>query len=500
MGGPEAVERLDGCFSGIIVDEESRELLVVSDRLGQRTLRYLSLGGRLLVASHDLALVATGAVAPELDLVSAASVFSVGWSIGGAPLLAGVRRLAAGERLRFQDGRSQLDVHAPFARPAHRHPRDRTDVNRRMLCAIGERVRRFASRRATVHCDLTAGLDSRVVWSMLAAVTQPEQRIAYTTGSSEGLEVTTAARIVSLTGGRHEVGPVPEVVAVDFARHLRALAVALNGDTSGKRALGRLPVASAPVRIGGGGGEIFRGYYASLADPKDRPEEAASKFLARRAPRLDALSPASQLTLNARVTAVFARHAEWSPHPSDWFEAFYALDRLGVWGRVATWRYWAPIWNPFACADAVELLFSLPVPSAHHVDLHQRALRQHFLRGYLMPTNGSGWPPLEGPGRLRARGRKLLKTMVKFTRRRGLLRGRELDVDELRARRLEGAVLENLREQALSSGGVASALIERPTLEALFARHLERRSELEALGALATLEAHQRLLREAAAG
>ena len=86
-GGVGAVRMLEGSFSAVLIDRSTREVALVCDLIGHRYLRYLADGEGLLISPHDLALVATGRCRPEVDLASACSIVTWGWSLLGRSLL-----------------------------------------------------------------------------------------------------------------------------------------------------------------------------------------------------------------------------------------------------------------------------------------------------------------------------------------------------------------------------------------------------------------------------
>ena len=85
--GLEAVRRLAGSFSAVLIDLTSASLFVVSDAIGRRALRYFCDQDLLLISNHDLPIIATGLCELNFDLVTAASIVSCGWSIRGASLV-----------------------------------------------------------------------------------------------------------------------------------------------------------------------------------------------------------------------------------------------------------------------------------------------------------------------------------------------------------------------------------------------------------------------------
>jgi asparagine synthase (glutamine-hydrolysing) len=104
--GDDVVDELRGMFAFAIWDEPRRRLLLARDRLGIKPLYYtLDRDGVLSFASEIKALVASGAVAPELDYAALADFAANRFTSGDDTLFAGVRRLAPGHVLVWEEGR-----------------------------------------------------------------------------------------------------------------------------------------------------------------------------------------------------------------------------------------------------------------------------------------------------------------------------------------------------------------------------------------------------------
>jgi hypothetical protein len=73
-GGAPRVSHLDGCFSAVIINRATHEVVLI----GRRRLSHYTHDRTLLVSPHDATLMATGHVPVEFDWISIESV--VGWS------------------------------------------------------------------------------------------------------------------------------------------------------------------------------------------------------------------------------------------------------------------------------------------------------------------------------------------------------------------------------------------------------------------------------------
>src|SRR5690606_24850160 len=107
-------------------------------------------------------------------------------------------------------------------------------------------------------CDLSAGFDSRVVFSLLLSVIDDPSRIIATTwGAANSRDIRVANRLAKMYGTRFssfvELPPPPD----DFIARCDLLAFAMNGGTPGKRAM-KYPSGFTPhpkAYASGSGGE-----------------------------------------------------------------------------------------------------------------------------------------------------------------------------------------------------------------------------------------------------
>ena len=113
--GEECLDRLNGMFAFALWDRRRRRLVCARDRFGEKPFYYaLGEGGqRFAFASEVKALVAAGAVSPELDSRAVYRFFRFGEQAGvAATVWRGVRRLLPGEMLIVDTSGPRLVVRA----------------------------------------------------------------------------------------------------------------------------------------------------------------------------------------------------------------------------------------------------------------------------------------------------------------------------------------------------------------------------------------------------
>ena len=182
VGGWNKARNLEGCFSSVILDRTDGVVVLIGDLTGRRALSYFHNNKSLLVSPHDVALMSTGCIPLEYDEVSVGSVVAVEWSLRGRSLLKHVKTCHPAEYLRWSDGKIQHLVDA-VVEPAQRiSPMDSNAISRHLdhMIKTGQaNARIFIADKPEIKCDLSAGLDSRVTWSLLLSVFgEPSQIIA----------------------------------------------------------------------------------------------------------------------------------------------------------------------------------------------------------------------------------------------------------------------------------------------------------------------------------
>ena len=107
--GRDVVEHLRGMFAYAIWDKAKRSLFIARDRLGVKPLYYVhNENGDLYFASEIKALLAAGAVKPEVNFAALQDQFANHGTCGDATLFAGVKRLKPGHTLEWKDGKIEI--------------------------------------------------------------------------------------------------------------------------------------------------------------------------------------------------------------------------------------------------------------------------------------------------------------------------------------------------------------------------------------------------------
>lgn len=167
--GEGAIGRLRGMFAFALWDSAEESLFTARDPFGIKPFYFSCEGGRLLFASETAALLASGAVAREIDPVSVADYLA--WFAVPAPrtIYRGIMSLQPGECMRFCRGK--VDIRPAWA--FRSIPEGRTPCASRREFIGGLRAQLDDTIRAHMLADvpvgafLSGGLDSAVVAGLM---------------------------------------------------------------------------------------------------------------------------------------------------------------------------------------------------------------------------------------------------------------------------------------------------------------------------------------------
>jgi len=167
LNNAEKINRFEGAFAAVAWHTPTRTAFVLNDQTSTLNL-YVGDRSEGLWAS-TVALPLARALGVGLDPGGVREFFSRGTVLTPTSMFDGIRRLEAGESLRYRDARTERRFHwRPVQDP---RPQENT---RSAAAAVSElakdRIRRFAGVSAGVIADLTGGYDSRMVATAANAV------------------------------------------------------------------------------------------------------------------------------------------------------------------------------------------------------------------------------------------------------------------------------------------------------------------------------------------
>jgi hypothetical protein len=514
-GKVEAVRRLDGCFSALVVEVKTRKIHILSDVLGFRSLRFFSDGECILISPHDIPIVATGLCPVEIDLPSAGSIVAFDWSLGGKSLLKKISVCNPHDYVTWQAGEIRR-TYAPLVGWEGRiSSQDQVGIGRhldRMVENMLENTGSFCRNWPTVCMDLTAGNDTRAVLALVLATVEKSCLRAATLGATHNIEVRTARRLAKMYNFHHEHNlHIPEkIIWDDFVTNCRLRAFMMNGDTNCKRAADQMPsYYSGTPMLTGGSGALYKGYYYKHSDGsrflKKLSSDVVMNFLMAKFPRIRKLPWQSNelpKRIALRMASVLGALNEISFCGADLLDLFYTYERIGRWGAMAARFTWRPLWfDPFASPKLFQMAFKLPPLILNDLLLHKTIIRRFLPGAYWVPVNKYEFLPLTGRSAAKTLVTKGIKSIgPKYLRLRDLLVTQEYaeSHEQARARCFAKLLKDSLSDLLLADDGIGKRIFEQNGLQSIIQDHvLGKRNNLQVIGSLVTLETHRHLLTEA---
>jgi asparagine synthase (glutamine-hydrolysing) len=204
--GAEAPRHLRGMFAFAIWDQCQNELFLARDRFGVKPLYYvLTSDGSVFFASEIKALLAAGAVAPELNVGALPDYLANHATSGDETLFRGVRRLPPGSTLRWRDGDVEI---ARYWEPTHRAPSTTGRSHRALVTEFRERFTEAVRVRLMADVPLgvflSGGIDSAAIAAeMSALVDEPIRTFSVAFAEREANELAYARLVAERFGTAH---------------------------------------------------------------------------------------------------------------------------------------------------------------------------------------------------------------------------------------------------------------------------------------------------------
>ncbi len=280
--GLRALEKLNGCFSGLLVDLSHRQAVLFNDRYGLNRIYVHEHGERLLFSSEAKSLLAVVPELRELDPRGLAEWFSCGCVLGDRTLFRGVSLLPPGSAWIFSaDGTLRKKSYFSSSAWENQPTLSPTEFSERLNETFPRVLSRYTNGSEPVGMSLTGGLDGRMImaWAQPSEGTLP----CYTFNSSyrDCADVRIARKVAATCGQQHQTISVGDEFLAEFPKLAEQTVHITDGamDVSGAAELyvNRLARQIAPVRLTGNyGSEILRRHVAfkprSLAEEMFSPD------------------------------------------------------------------------------------------------------------------------------------------------------------------------------------------------------------------------------------
>jgi asparagine synthase (glutamine-hydrolysing) len=262
--GDRFFEKLNGLFSGLLIDKRQGRAFLFNDRYGMERIYWHKTKDATCFASEAKALLR---VLPELrafDQEGVAQFLTFGCTLGQRTLFQGVELLPEASVWSFENGRCQKRKYfspetwesQPIL-PAESFVAEFQQTFQQILP-------RYFESKSKIGISLTGGQDSRMIMACLPKA--EEKPVCYTFAGEkrDTLDALLAARVAQVCGLEHQILRIGPDFFSDFASHVDRTVYVTDGCLGSLGAheiyLNNQARALAPVRLTGVfGGEILRG-------------------------------------------------------------------------------------------------------------------------------------------------------------------------------------------------------------------------------------------------
>lgn len=271
--GMEFFRRLNGIFSGLIVNLRDRKIVLFNDRYGLGRVYYHESAGRFYFASEAKALLKVLPPLRRLDMQSWGEFFSCGCALQNRTLFSGVSLLPGGAIWTF---RTQPEVRREFY--FHRDVWENQETlspasyYEKLKETFARVLPRYFQGKESVALSLTGGIDSRMI--IAGAQFLPFRLQCYTFGGMyrDCADVRIARRVAKACQQYHEVVALHRKFFFEFPALAKRSVYFTDGAMDVTGAVGlfvnRMAREIAPVRLTGNyGSEILRGHIAFKTVP-----------------------------------------------------------------------------------------------------------------------------------------------------------------------------------------------------------------------------------------
>lgn len=266
--GIKCLEKLNGWFSGLVVDLRERKIILFNDRYGLSRIYYHENKHGFYFASEAKALLRILPELRQLNLLSLAEVFSCGCPLQNKTLFSGLSLLPGGSAWEFSRvGETKKEAYFRPEDWENQPLLSEVEYYDRLRETFQRVLPRYYSGKGRGAVSLTGGVDSRMImaWAQRTPGTVP----CYTFGGMfrDCNDVRIARQVAKICGQPHEVIPVGHEFLSQFSALAEKTVYLTDGamDVSGAADLyvNRKVREVAPVRLTGNyGGEIFRSIIA----------------------------------------------------------------------------------------------------------------------------------------------------------------------------------------------------------------------------------------------
>ena len=212
------VARLNGLFSGLLIDGRQKRVLLFNDRYGVERLYFHQTTDALYFASEAKALLHVLPALRGFDDDGVAEYLTFGCPIGGRTLFRGIRVMEGGSLWSFQGDTWQRCRYFDASEWEHQAPLSNDAFQSEFDATFSRALPRYAGSQLGI--SLTGGLDTRMIMACLPR--QKNQPVCYTFSGlkEQTLDERVAARVAASCGLEHHVLRIEDDFLSNYRSHV----------------------------------------------------------------------------------------------------------------------------------------------------------------------------------------------------------------------------------------------------------------------------------------
>ena len=208
-------EKLNGLFSGLLIDKRQKKVVLFNDRYGLERIYYYEAQGEFYFASEAKALLKILPKLRAFDEEGVAQFLAFGCTLKSRTLFRGIRLLPSASAWSFEDRkcckRKYFSPESWEAQPplsVESYESEFQETFRRILP-------RYTEAEGKVGISLTGGLDTRMIMACLPVINSSYTCYTFAGANGLTLDARLAAKIAGLLGLEHH----PLRIEADFLQH-----------------------------------------------------------------------------------------------------------------------------------------------------------------------------------------------------------------------------------------------------------------------------------------
>jgi len=218
--GDQLFEKLNGLFSGFLIDKRLGKVFLFNDRYGVQRIYWHEADGEFFFASEAKALLRIFPQLREFDTEGVADFLAFGCTLGTRTLFHGINLLPSASVWSFEDGNCQRRT---YFSPTTWEAQSRLSPERfqsEFENTFKRVLPRYFESESRIGISLTAGLDSRMIMACLPELEKQPACYTFSGQGRETLDASLARRVAKVCNLDHEIVRMGSDFFPDFAAHV----------------------------------------------------------------------------------------------------------------------------------------------------------------------------------------------------------------------------------------------------------------------------------------